>query len=119
MPAKKVCTVCGSTYDQIVKTQKIGCPECYYTFQEEFLDTLKKNNVSGVYKGSLPKKLKGYKSTLVNRVEMQLKLEEAIAAEEYEKAALYRDYLKVLNSQRVSSAEDKTGEEGEEQNERK
>ncbi len=28
---------------------------------------------------------------------MQIKLEEALAAEEYEKAALYRDYLKVLN----------------------
>jgi protein arginine kinase activator len=28
---------------------------------------------------------------------MQIKLEEAVAAEDYEKAALYRDYLKVLN----------------------
>ena len=102
----KVCSVCGSSYDQIVKTQRIGCPECYYTFSEEFMETLAKHNISGNYTGSLPRKLKGYKSTLVNRVEMQLKLEEAIEAEEYEKAALYRDYLKVLNTQTISSGEE-------------
>ncbi len=102
----KVCSICGSSYEQIVKSQKIGCAECYYTFEEEFTDTLKKNNIIGDYKGSLPKHLKGYKSTIVNRVEMQLKLDEAVANEEYEKAALYRDYLKVLNSQKIVSGED-------------
>ena len=34
---------------------------------------------------------------LLDRMTMQIKLEEAVAAEDYEKAALYRDYLKVLN----------------------
>ena len=38
---------------------------------------------------------------------MQIKLEEAINAEEYEKAALYRDYLRVLNQ----GTEIKNGEE--------
>lgn len=101
----KVCSVCGSTFDQIAKSQLIGCPECYYTFEEEFKETLKAHNITETYKGSLPKRLKGYKSTLVNRVEMQLRLEEAIASEEYEKAALYRDYLKVLNSRKVDNGE--------------
>lgn len=102
----KVCSVCGSSFEQIVKTQYIGCPECYYTFEDEFRDNLEKYGFKGEYKGSLPKHLKGYKSTLVNRVEMQLKLEEAIEKEEYEKAALYRDYLKVLNHEKVTSGEE-------------
>lgn len=101
----KVCSVCGSTFDQIAKSQLIGCPECYYTFEDEFKETLRSHNITESYKGSLPKRLKGYKSTLVNRVEMQLRLEEAIASEEYEKAALYRDYLKVLNSRKVADGE--------------
>lgn len=113
----KVCSVCGASYDSIVKSQKIGCPECYFTFSSEFRDTLKKHNANENYKGSLPKKLKGYKSTLVNRVEMQLKLEEAVQAEEYEKAALYRDYLKVLNSQTVTNGEDVLPENDSTQNE--
>lgn len=94
----KVCSVCGCTFDKIAKTQNIGCAECYYTFEEEFKETLKEHGISTEYKGSLPKRLKGYRSTLVDRMTMQIKLEEAIAAEEYEKAALYRDYLKVLNN---------------------
>lgn len=93
----KICSVCGSSFDQIAKSQTIGCSECYYTFAKEFRDTLEQFGIAGEYKGSLPKRLKGYRSVLVDRMTMQIKLEEAIAAEEYEKAALYRDYLRVLN----------------------
>jgi len=60
-------------------------------------DGYKAYGIETEYKGSLPKRIKGYRSTLVDRMTMQIKLEEALAAEEYEKAALYRDYLKVLN----------------------
>ncbi len=93
----KICGVCGCSFDEIAKSQTIGCSECYYAFAKEFRDTLKEFGIGDVYKGSLPKRLKGYRSNLVDRMTMQIKLEEAIAAEEYEKAALYRDYLKVLN----------------------
>ncbi len=101
----KVCPVCGMTFDDIVKSQKIGCAECYYTFEEEFRQTFKAHGIKGEYKGSLPKHIKGYKSNLVSRVEMTLKLEEAVAAEEYEKAALYRDYLRALSHKKVESGE--------------
>ena len=106
--AEKVCRVCGMTYDEISKTQKIGCAECYYTFKEEFQRTLKKYGITSVYQGTFPKKLKGYRSTLTSRVEMQFKLEAALAAEEYEKAAFYRDYLKVLNNEAYKNSSDKT-----------
>ena len=116
----KVCRVCGMTYEQISKTQKIGCAECYYTFAEEFKKTLKKYGITSSYKGSFPKKIKGYKSTLTSRVEMQFKLEEALQKEEYEKAAFYRDYLKVLNREAYNNDSEKqnisfdTGEESDE-----
>ena len=96
----KTCSVCGSTLDDIVKNKSIGCPECYYTFEEEFKNALTQFDVKSEYKGSLPKRLKGYRSVLVDKMTMQIKLDEAVAAEEYEKAALYRDYLKVLNNGR-------------------
>jgi len=95
----KICSVCGTSYEQISKTQRIGCSECYYTFEAEFKNTLKRYGITQSYQGSFPKKLKGYNSSLTSRVEMQFKLEAAIAAEEYEKAAFYRDYLKVLNKE--------------------
>ncbi len=106
--AEKVCRVCGMTYEEISKTQKIGCAECYYTFKDEFQKTLKKYGITSVYQGTFPKKLKGYRSTLTSRVEMQFKLEAALAAEEYEKAAFYRDYLKVLNNEAYKNSSDKS-----------
>lgn len=103
----KVCRVCGMTYEQISKSQNIGCAECYYTFADEFKKTLRKYGITAPYQGSFPKKIKGYKSTLTSRVEMQFKLEEALEKEEYEKAAFYRDYLKVLNGEASSSGSQK------------
>ena len=67
-----------------------------------------KYGISSAYQGSFPKKLKGYRSTLTSRVEMQFKLEAALEAEEYEKAAFYRDYLKVLNNEAYKNSSDKT-----------
>ena len=93
----KFCKVCGSTLDTIISTKQVGCAECYFTFQEEFVQSFKNLGISSCYKGALPKRIKGYRSKLIDRMTMQLKLEDAIASEEYEKAAFYRDYLKVLN----------------------
>lgn len=93
----KFCKVCGSTLDTIISTKQVGCAECYFTFQEEFVQSFKNLGISSGYKGALPKHIKGYRSKLIDRMTMQLKLEDAIASEEYEKAAFYRDYLKVLN----------------------
>lgn len=93
----KFCKVCGSTLDTIISTKQVGCAECYFTFQEEFVQSFKNLGISSGYKGTLPRCIKGYRSKLIDRMTMQLKLEDAIASEEYEKAAFYRDYLKVLN----------------------
>ena len=93
----KFCKVCGSTLDTIISTKQVGCAECYFTFQEEFVQSFKNLGISFGYKGALPRRIKGYRSKLIDRMTMQLKLEDAIASEEYEKAAFYRDYLKVLN----------------------
>jgi protein arginine kinase activator len=102
----KVCSVCGMSFSQVQKEKMFGCPECFYTFEEEVKKAYQNMNINEIYSGSLPKRLKGYKSNLVGRVETQLKLQEAIKNEEYEKAALYRDYLNVLNSQKIENGVD-------------
>ena len=94
----KTCNVCGSTIDDIVKAGSIGCPECYNTFKYEFIEALKLSDVSIKYNGTLPKKLMNHHSVLIDKTFLQLKLDKAIEAEEYEQAALYRDYLRVLNN---------------------
>ena len=84
------------SFDDIVKTQHIGCAQCYYTFEDKIIESLMTKKIPVPYKGSLPKRLKGYQSVLVDKMTVKIKLEEAVAAEDYEKAAFYRDYLKVM-----------------------
>ncbi len=85
------------SFDEIVKTQSIGCSQCYYTFEPKILEILMSKKLPVPYKGSLPKRLKDYQSVLVDRMTIKIKMEEAVEAEDYEKAAFYRDYLKVMD----------------------
>lgn len=101
----KVCKGCGCTYEKIVETQKIGCPECYFEFKDEFKDVLEGLGVKSKYKGTLPMHISGYRSILVDKMVLQQKLEEAVNNEEFEKAALYRDYLQALENGRKNFTE--------------
>ena len=57
-----------------------------------------KNEADIVYRGSLPRQLSQYRSLLEDRAELQNRLNESIANEDYEKAAVYRDRLKELEA---------------------
>ena len=50
----------------------------------------------------MPKRLKNFHSVLNDRIVLKSKLEESIKNEDYEKAAIYRDYLKALEKSPVS-----------------
>lgn len=105
----KVCPICGNSFKDIVKTQAFGCPECYFAFSDEIKQNFQKLGITESYKGSLPKNIKGFESNLVARVEVQLKLDEAVKKEEYEKAAFYRDYLQILNSKKINGEDSLDG----------
>ena len=59
---------------------------------------MKSHGIEGTYHGELPKKLAHFRSILTDRMMYQEKLAEAVAVEDYEKAAVYRDRLKALET---------------------
>ncbi|MBQ8013144.1 MAG: UvrB/UvrC motif-containing protein [Treponema sp.] len=101
----RVCPVCGSSVKEITMIRQAGCPECYSVFKSEALDSFKKIGVIPPYKGTLPKRLKNFRSVLTDRIIIQAKLEESLKREDYEKAAVYRDYLKALEKSPVAGGE--------------
>ncbi len=103
---KSACYVCGKTLDEIKKTGLVGCPECYAVFNSEIKEHLQKMGLEIPYIGSMPKKLEHFRSILTDRIEIQKKLDNSIASEDYEKAAMYRDFLSTLERSSVSSSED-------------
>lgn len=104
----RACRVCGQKLANIKKYRNVGCPQCYKEFSAEISTMLKKNMVPDsagtkneadiVYRGSLPRQLSQYRSLLEDRAELQNRLNESIANEDYEKAAVYRDRLKELEA---------------------
>ena len=101
----RLCPVCGSSVNEIKIMRHAGCPECYSIFKNEVSSVFKKIGVIPPYKGTLPKRLKNFRSVLTDRIVLQAKLEESLKHEDYEKAAVYRDYLKALEKTPVSGGE--------------
>lgn len=103
---KRMCPVCGTDFASVERTEAVGCPECYSFFKNKIVDILKASGTEPPYRGMLPKNLKNFHSVLADRVVLQTKLEESIKREDYERAALYRDYLKSLEKMLVSGDAD-------------
>jgi protein arginine kinase activator len=102
----KACPVCGTKLSFIRKNSSAGCPECYSIFKDEIRSIISKKGGSGTYTGSMPKRLATFRSVLTDRIVLQTKLEESLKREDYEKAAIYRDYLKALEKSPVNGNDD-------------
>lgn len=103
--SQKLCPVCGTSLADIKTTRRVGCPECYSIFKNEIGQIFKNIGVKGPYTGTMPKRLKNFHSVLNDRIVLKSKLEESIKKEDYEKAAIYRDYLKALEKSPVSGGD--------------
>ena len=99
------CKTCGLSFDDVVNSGRLGCPDCYETFESRLDPILKRMQGANRHTGRLgeisekqvefkkekPKKEEVKESKLEN-LEKQLK--EAIKEERYEDAAKLRDEIK-------------------------
>ncbi|MBQ9495751.1 MAG: UvrB/UvrC motif-containing protein [Treponema sp.] len=109
--AGKLCPVCGKSLAAIKKTGRAGCPECYEIFKTELVDIMERHGIKGQYTGSLPRRIASFRSSLTDRIDLKAKLDLSVQNEDYEKAAIYRDYLRALEKQSVAD-----GSQSEEEN---
>lgn len=104
--SKRLCPVCGKSLFAVLETGMAGCPECYEVFKQDITASLKEHGITGPYSGSMPSRLSGFRNSLTDRADLQAKLEEAVRSENYEKAAVYRDFLKALEKGSVSDGQE-------------
>lgn len=95
----KHCKCCGSTYSDIAKSGKVGCPQCYETFYNELLPYLKRVHGSTKHIGRSPSVKSSDKVFCGETVEsLREKLNTCIKEENYEEAVVIRDKIKELES---------------------
>jgi protein arginine kinase activator len=91
-----ICTNCGLTYDEFKKTGRLGCSDCYEEFKVVLEPRIKSLQVGAKHIGKIPN-MKG--EELIRRRKLKnLKeeMQQLIVAEEYERAAVVRDEIKML-----------------------
>ena len=91
---KTQCSVCGANFSDIAKTGKVGCSECYTVFYNELLPYLKRVHGSTKHVGKVPKSYEKPQTQTVE--ELRSELNQLVAEEKYEQAAVIRDKIKEM-----------------------
>ena len=91
------CDVCGMTFSDFRQRSVLGCPNDYDAFEEQ-LGRLLERAHDGVthHIGKSPKSLGARRTTLQDIRRFKRQLADAVAAEDYERAAELRDRIRGL-----------------------
>lgn len=90
------CDRCGLTFPRFSQTGRFGCSNCYESFKGQLDPMLRRIHGKTYHVGKVPHR-SGNKIRIKNEVaRLKRELQEAINAEEYERAAVLRDRIKEL-----------------------
>lgn len=94
------CDKCGSTFDDIVSTGRVGCPDCYRVFYDRLLPAINKLHGSAGYRGKKPRgavseaPASDTKRDSAETAALREELTRAVNAQDFERAAVLRDEIK-------------------------
>lgn len=97
--SKKRCECCGSTFEDIAKSGKVGCANCYDIFYDELLPSIQRIHGKTVHIGKLAKSAGNEVKIKSTIAKLKEELTAAIKEQEFEKAAKLRDEIKELEAQ--------------------
>ncbi|MBE6601204.1 MAG: hypothetical protein E7637_01700 [Ruminococcaceae bacterium] len=103
--AEKKCPVCSSKYSDIAASGKVGCPTCYEIFSDELSRTIQSVHGTTVHIGSVPSRHRAQKAKAEKLKQLRRLLQEAVQAENFEKAAALRDEIRTLESEEKKEAQ--------------
>lgn len=92
----KRCQECGSSFEDIAKSGKVGCAKCYEIFSDELLPSIRRIHGRTSHTGKLARSA-GTEAKVKNQIsKYRDELNNAIKSQEFEKAAELRDRIREL-----------------------
>ncbi len=88
------CKCCGSTFDDIARSGKVGCAECYHTFYDRLIPLIQRIHGETKHRGKVPGVDLQKPQPELSLIRRELK--EAIDSENFEHAVALRDRIKEL-----------------------
>lgn len=101
--SRLLCPGCMRSYDDLRRTGRVGCPECYEVFERQIAGLLSRNTAELTHKGRIPRSLAPFRSIFFDKPRIQRDIEAALLAEDYEEAAFLRDRLRSFDDVGYSS----------------
>ncbi len=106
---KRSCPSCGITFGQFRQSGTLGCPDCYEAFEKQLAPLIERaQNGATHHRGKTPRRA----GTSIDRThlirQLTKELDQAVAAEQYERAAKLRDRLRKMDKE--LSVQDVQGE---------
>lgn len=93
---QKRCSGCGSSFQEIARTGKAGCAECYTTFYDRLLPNLERIHGKVRHEGKLSSSAAPRERTEREIKQLKRQLAQAIEKQEFEEAAKLRDQIAAL-----------------------
>ncbi|MBO8141272.1 MAG: UvrB/UvrC motif-containing protein [Firmicutes bacterium] len=90
------CPNCGLTFSDFKRLGHLGCSECYETFQKQLEPVLRRIHGSTAHAGKIPARTGGALRRRRELNRLRQELHQAVAKEEYERAAEIRDRIRAL-----------------------
>ena len=92
------CATCGLTQEDFKKTGRLGCAQCWETFEQGLGSLLKAMHKSDHHVGKVPSKAAHTVAITEQIKTLNTALQKAVSAENYEEAARIRDQVRALES---------------------
>lgn len=97
--ATLTCEVCGMTFSEFREKGLLGCPNDYEAFREQLLPMLARAQDGNTqHVGKTPRRAGTAQQKQMAILRLRSQLKQAIAAEQYERAAQLRDEIKQMDS---------------------
>jgi protein arginine kinase activator len=90
------CSQCGFSHTDFKKTGRLGCPDCYKTFQKGLETMLKTMHKGVLHVGKVPFTLKKSRDFTIKIEKLEVALDKAVGEEQFEQAAVFRDEINDL-----------------------
>lgn len=95
--SQEACPFCGLTYADFKEVGRLGCPECWTTFQDPLEKLVRRVHGSSHHVGKVYLPPDPSASEMQKRLEgLRNRLERAVEAEDFERAAQLRDQIRSL-----------------------
>ncbi|RCW41247.1 MULTISPECIES: UvrB/UvrC motif-containing protein [unclassified Halanaerobium] len=96
--SRKVCSRCGSSFEEFSQKGLFGCAECYDAFSEKLEPLMKRIHGSTYHSGKIPRKIRDTVKYRRDINKLKKLMDEAVAEENFEKAAEIRDKIRVIKN---------------------